>query len=262
MQADLFPSNAPKHVCSALRTAIDGLKHGLGKSPCLSCTGGVARAILGTCDGHCGTAHNHVRLSSVSEILEQGLGDTNAEILDAGRSGNNSTTDTNWPGSGNYPTSPCVIVVDAGSSIEGADRLVAHLLPQALNLDQCVGANTRSTILLGVLAVGPGCWTRINDRASDGCNADAFMPVQSFEESISDSRHVALTSERLAIRPDGNAVRVVPVGLVAWAGVGLTRKDALCHFDGTMRGGDGELLLLQVIAEIVSKVGLSPKFGA
>jgi hypothetical protein len=175
-----------------------------------------------------------------------------------------------------------VVVVDAGSDVTGADSLVAQLLPRALDAahdeggvggddnesagEKEFGCLVRSKLLLGVMAVSAGDrWELCSGddagrelRLRDG---DFFRPRQSCGAGRVDMRCAVLDCER-ARDGRGDESGLVPIGVVAWAGSGITRIDTLKAFDGRRRGGDGQLLVSQMLAEVLAKVGILGKFGA
>lgn len=145
---------------------------------------------------------------------------------------------------------PALVVVDAGESVAAADALVSRLLPVALPGD--LPELGRAPLLLGAV-VADECW--VGAVPPPPPPAGVHVPAQSAEVGRGDARCFVSESERAK-----GGLR--PVGIVAWAGEGLTRVDAVLRFDGCQRGGDGQLLPSQMLAEVLTKVGLRPKFGA
>lgn len=191
-----------------------------------------------------------VTLSSISRHLESGL-----PLSRFGQS-----------------TPAAFTVVDAGDDVGGANSLVEKLLPEALRLGEIDGRNEApkldindaddltsliSPLLIGVMCVGRG-WAAGAGKgslAAPGDRPGVFKPLQSCVAGRADSKTFALDSERV-----GGQMSVV--GSVAWAGSGATRVDDVHVFNGQVRGGDGQLLLSQMLTEVLTKVGLVPKFGA
>lgn len=181
-------------------------------------------------------------------------------------------------GNSSFIKAASISLVDAGNDIVAANELVRYLLPIALKVGDHVNTASRSSLLLGVMAVSSGQWSRLN-RCMERSHNDAskrepnsaepvmpkfIQPVQSSEVGRTDHHFAALESERTSIDvAQGDARRrLTPVGFVTWAGGGVTRVDAVRCFAGLQTGGEGHLLLSQVLAEVVTKVGLRPKFGA
>jgi hypothetical protein len=165
-----------------------------------------------------------------------------------------------------------VVVVDAGDDVAAANAFVAELIPRAMDLKEpsgpAEGKLARAKLLLGVLAVGKGdSWGHDDVRDHVGLPSPLgddklFRPKQTCDVGRVDERVAKLYSERLSENDSAADEGLVPVGIVSWACAGVARVDALQVFDGRKQGGEGQLLLSQMLAEVLAKVGVLLKYGA
>lgn len=176
-------------------------------------------------------------------------------------------------------------IVDSATDLDGAEILVQRLLPLALQVNGKINKSSRSAVMLGVMAVSGGRWNylkRMNYRLEEESDkvmfcersiesnvlsnrANRFIcPVQSCEVGRADHRFAAMHSEKIGECPRDHPRHdsLQPVGFVTWVGAGVTRVDSVTEFSGRQPGGEGQLLLSQIVAEVVAKVGLKGKFGA